>query len=154
MPAAPRPSFRKLSLAESRALLRRNNVGRMAFSFRDRVDIVPVHYVYSGEWVYGRTSLGPKLITLRHSQWVGFEVDEIAALFEWKSVVVHGGLYLLEADGPPTERAARRRAIKLLRALVPDTLRESDPVPFRDVIFRINAGEMSGRAAETSAAAG
>lgn len=149
MPAIPRPRFRTLSLRESRALLRRNNVGRMAFSFRNRVDIVPIHYVFSGEWLYGRTSLSPKLITLRHSQWVGFEVDEIAGLFEWKSVVVHGGLYLLEADGPPTERAARRRAIRLLRSLVPDTLRESDPVPFRDVIFRIYTGEVSGRAAES-----
>lgn len=148
MPAIPRPRFRKLSLGESRALLKRNNVGRMAFAFRRRVDIVPIHYVYSGEWLYGRTSLGPKLITLRHSQWVAFEVDEVTGLFEWKSVVVHGGLYLLEAHGPPKERAARRRAIRLLRSLVPDALREADPVPFRDVIFRINAEEISGRAAE------
>ena len=148
MPTVSRPGFRKLSLAESRALLRRTHVGRMAFSFHNRVDIVPIHYVYSGDWLYGRTSLGPKLITLRHSQWVGFEVDEVEALFEWKSVVVHGGLYLLEADGPPTERAARRRAIKLLRSLVPGTLRDSDPVPFRDIIFRIYAEEISGRAAE------
>lgn len=148
MPAVPRPLFRELSLRESRALLRRNNVGRMALSFRNRVDIVPIHYVYSGEWVYCRTSLGPKLITLRHSQWVAFQVDEIAALFEWKSVVVHGGLYLLEADGPPTERAARRRAIRLLRTLVPETLRASDPVPFRDILFRIHVDELSGKAAQ------
>jgi uncharacterized protein len=148
MPAVLRPRFRKLTPGESRALLRRNSVGRMAFSFHNRVDIVPIHYVYSGDWLYGRTSLGPKLITLRHSQWVGFEVDEVKALFEWKSVVVHGGLYLLEPDGPASERAARRRAITLLRSLLPDTLRASDPVPFRDIIFRIHAGEMSGRAAE------
>lgn len=149
MPTASHPRFRKLSLAESRALLRRNHVGRMAFSFHHRVDIVPIGYVYSGDWLYGRTSLGPKLITLRHSQWVAFEVDEIAGLFEWRSVVVRGGLYLLEAEGPPTEIAARRRAIRLLRSVVPETLRESDPFPFRDVIFRIHADEISGRAAET-----
>lgn len=147
MPTVSRPRFRNLSLAESRALLRRNNVGRMAFAFHRRVDIVPIHYVYSGDWLYGRTSLGPKLITLRHSQWVGFEVDEVEALFQWKSVVVRGGLYLLEADGPPTERAARRRAITLLRSLLPDTLRDSDPVPFRDIIFRIHVEELSGREA-------
>ena len=58
MPAAA-PTFRELSARESTALLRRNHVGRMAFAFHNRVDIVPIHYVYSGGWVYGRTSLGP-----------------------------------------------------------------------------------------------
>lgn len=142
------PSFRELSAKESTALLRRNHVGRMAFAFRSRVDIVPIHYAYSGGWLYGRTSLGGKLLTLRHNQWVAFEVDEVNSLFDWKSVVLHGGLYLLEADGPPRDVAARRRAVRLLRSLVPDTMRASDPVPFRDILFRIHADEVSGRAAE------
>lgn len=152
MPAAARPVFRNLSLKEARTLLRRNNVGRMAFAFRNRPDIVPIHYVYSGEWIYGRTSLSPKLITLRHSQWVAFEVDEVTGIFQWKSVVLRGGLYLLDPDGPPRDRSARRRAIALLRSLVPDTLRESDPVRFRDVVFRIHTDEVSGRAAELAPA--
>ena len=147
MPAAA-PTFRELSAREITALLRRNHVGRMAFAFHNRVDIVPIHYVYSGGWVYGRTSLGPKLLTLKHNQWVAFEVDEIDGLFDWRSVVLHGGLYLLDADGPPRELAARRRAIRLLRTLVPDTLRATDPVAFRDILFRIHADELSGRAAQ------
>ena len=145
---SPAPSFRELSAKEATAVLRRNHVGRMAFAFQRRVDIVPIHYVYSGGWVYGRTSLGPKLLTLKHHQWVAFEVDEIEALFNWRSVVLHGGLYLLEADGPPLELAARRRAIRLLRTLVPETLRASDPVAFRDILFRIHVNELSGRAAQ------
>jgi hypothetical protein len=145
---SPAPTFRELSAREATAVLRRNHVGRMAFAFHRRVDIVPIHYVYSGGWVYGRTSLGPKLLTLKHNQWVAFEVDEIEALFNWRSVVLHGGLYLLEADGPPLELAARRRAIRLLRKLVPETLRASDPVAFRDILFRIHVNELSGRAAQ------
>lgn len=145
---APAPRFRELSEREATAVLRRNHVGRMAFAFHSRVDIVPIHYVYSGGWVYGRTSLGPKLLKLKHNQWVAFEVDEIEGLFSWRSVVLHGGLYLLDPDGPPRELAARRRAVRLLRALVPDTLRAGDPVPFRDILFRIHADELSGRAAQ------
>lgn len=145
---SPTPSFRELSAKEATAVLRRNNVGRMAFAFQRRVDIVPIHYVYSGGWVYGRTSLGPKLLTLKHNQWVAFEVDEIEGLFDWRSVVLRGGLYLLEADGPPREVAARRRAIRLLRKLLPETLRADDPVPFRDILFRIHADELRGRAAQ------
>lgn len=56
---------------------RRNRVGRLAFSFRDRVDIEPLHYVFRGGWLYGRPSPGSKLQTLRHNPWVAFEVDEI-----------------------------------------------------------------------------
>lgn len=142
------PRFRVLSAKEATAVLRRNHVGRLAFVFHNRVEIVPIHYVYSGGWVYGRTSLGPKLLTLTHNQWVAFEADEIEGLFDWRSVVVHGGLYMLDAYGPPRDIAAQRRAIRLLRTLVPDTLRASDPVPFRDILFRIHANELSGRAAQ------
>lgn len=147
MPPVSPPRFRKLSPTESRALLRRNNVGRMAFAFHNRVDIVPIHYVYSAGWLYGRTSLGPKLITLTHSQWVAFEVDEIDGLFDWRSVVLYGGLQILDAEGPPREIAARRHAIRLLRTLIPETLRASDPVPFREIVFRIHVDELSGREA-------
>jgi hypothetical protein len=44
---------------------------------------------------------------------------------------------------------ARRRAVRLLRTIVPETLRASDPVPFREILFRIHADEMSGRSAQT-----
>lgn len=142
------PSFRELSAKEATAVLRRNHVGRIAFAFHRRVDILPIHYVYSAGWVYGRTSLGPKLLTLKHSQWVAFEVDEIDGLFDWRSVVLHGGLYLLDEDGPPREAAARRRAIRLLREFVPDTLSAADPVPFRDILFRVHVDELTGRAAQ------
>lgn len=144
-----RVHFRDLSAGESIALLRRNRVGRMAYSFRNRVDIVPLHYVYSGGWLYGRTSMGPKLLALRHSRWVAFEVDEIDGVFDWRSVVVHGALYLLDPEHPPRDPAARRRAIRLLRRITPETLSADDPVAFRDVLFRVFADEVNGRAAKS-----
>ncbi|MEX1187068.1 MAG: pyridoxamine 5'-phosphate oxidase family protein [Gemmatimonadaceae bacterium] len=142
--------FRKLSDRESLALLRRNNVGRMAFAYRNRVDVVPLHYVYSGGWLYGRTSVGPKLLALRHNQWVAFEVDEIDGVFDWRSVVVHGGLYLLDPDRPPPDPGARRRAVRLLRRIVPETMSPDDPVGSRDVFFRVFADDVTGRAAEST----
>ena len=38
--------------------------------------------------------------------------------------------------------------IRLLRTLIPDTLRDSDPVPLREILFRIHLDELSGRAAQ------
>lgn len=152
MTAGSTPVFRALTAKESIALLRRNSVGRMAFAHRSRVDIIPIHYVYANGWLYGRTSVGRKLATLRHSRWVAFEVDEIDGIFDWRSVVVRGGLYILDDDLPTSDGDARKRAIRLLRRIVPQTFSPDDPVPFREVLFRIRADEVTGRAAQLGGA--
>jgi len=82
------PQFRDLTLEESNALLISKNVGRIAFSLHDQVDIEPINYVSDGEWIFGRTSKGTKLATLLHHPWCAFEVDEVRDLFDWSSVVV------------------------------------------------------------------
>jgi len=129
------------------ALLARHHVGRIAFSYNDRVDIQPIHYVYEAGWLYGRTSLGAKLVTLAHNRWVAFEVDEVRGTFDWESVVVHGSFHRLDPDGPPADAANHARAAELLREIVPATLTTDDPVPYRAVLFRVAVGEMTGRAA-------
>ena len=52
-------------------ILERNNVGRLAFSLHDRVDIQPIHYVYERGWLYGRTSEGDKIATLAMDMYAG-----------------------------------------------------------------------------------
>ena len=141
------PNILELGQDEITAILARNRVGRIAFSMHDRVDIQPIHYVYSQGWIYGRTSHGAKLSALGKNKWVAFEVDEVVSLFDWRSVVVHGGFYVLEADSTPDAQATHARALDLLRRLLPATFREDDPVPYRDVIFRIAVQESSGRRA-------
>ena len=79
------PTFRELPRDECDALLARNHVGRVAFSFHDRVDLEPVHYVYAEGWIHGRTAPGAKVAVLRHHPWVAFEVDEVEGLFRWRS---------------------------------------------------------------------
>ena len=148
---APAPRFRDLDEQECRALLARNHVGRLAYTFRDRVSIEPVHYVLDGDWLYGRTSPSEKLDVLRHSRWVAFEADEIEGMFEWRSVVAHGAFYTLEADGPADELLVRDRAIEMLRRIIPGTGTDEDPVPHRNVLFRIHLDRLEGRLATTAA---
>ncbi|HEU4642152.1 MAG TPA: pyridoxamine 5'-phosphate oxidase family protein [Gemmatimonadaceae bacterium] len=148
--AEPPPAavtIREMSAAECEALLARHRVGRLAYAFQNHLDIEPLHYVYHDGWVYGRTSHGLKLHTLLHSRWVAFEVDEVRDTYDWESVVVRGAFYVLASDGSDAERAAWRRAVKLLRTIAPETLTPSDPMPHRTVLFRIHVDEMSGRAA-------
>jgi nitroimidazol reductase NimA-like FMN-containing flavoprotein (pyridoxamine 5'-phosphate oxidase superfamily) len=143
-------TIRELENEEIHALLSRNHVGRIAFSLHDRVDIRPIHYVYADNWLYGRTSPSDKLVTLRHNQWVAFEVDEVKGPFDWKSVVAHGSLYHLTNESSPQLLEQRDVALTLLRSFVPETLRDTDPVPFRTELFAIAIDRVTGRAASTA----
>ena len=149
MPLVPAagPTLRTLDRAECEALLGRQVVGRLAFAYQRRIEILPLHYVWADGWLYGRTSPGLKLDSWRHSPWVAFEVDEVRDTFDWTSVVVHGTLQLLAADAPPAEAAAWERGVTLLRRIVPETLTAHDPVSARSQLFRIHADEVTGRAA-------
>ena len=142
-----KPVIRALTQHQCLELLARNHVGRLAFSFHNRVDIQPVHYVYDAGWLYGRTSEGMKLETLAHSHWVAFEVDEVRGTFDWESVVVRGSFHRIEQDASGPDQQAFARALRLVRTVVPDSFTAQDPVPQRTVLFRIALGEITGRKA-------
>src|SRR5215204_6266879 len=116
------PMFRELNAAETNELLGHNHVGRIAYSFHDRVDIEPIHYVFTDGVIYMRTAPGSKLATLTHSPWVAFETDEIDGPFDWRSAVVHGTVYLLQDAGSADARAAYHHAVERLRELDPNAL--------------------------------
>jgi nitroimidazol reductase NimA-like FMN-containing flavoprotein (pyridoxamine 5'-phosphate oxidase superfamily) len=131
-------------------ILARNTVGRLAFALQDRVSVLPVHYVYEDGWIYGRTSAGGKLREILRNRRIAFEVDEHTQVFEWRSVVVRGPLYLIDPGTLPADRRIYAKAVSLIRRLVPSALTDSDPMPFRDQLFRIRAVEISGRSSEPS----
>jgi nitroimidazol reductase NimA-like FMN-containing flavoprotein (pyridoxamine 5'-phosphate oxidase superfamily) len=128
-------------------MLKRNHVGRLAYSFRDRVNIVPLHYVYSDGWIYGRTSVGDKVNKVRHNRWVAFEIDEIEDRFEWRSVVARGALYLLDPEETPDE--VWTQAVDVLTKAMPEMFTMRDPVPSRTELFRISVDELTGRRASS-----
>lgn len=143
----PRPSFREFTRDECFAFIATHNVGRLALSHKDRVDIVPIHYVHHDGWLYGRTAAGTKLEMVVHNRWVAFEVDDVRGLFDWSSVVIKGGLYLLRREGSDHERAIYDLGVELVRRLVPEAMTPDDPLPERALLFRIHADEITGRGA-------
>ena len=145
--STPTPHFRELTPKECHEILERHQVGRIAFAHKDRVDVQPIHFVADDGWVYGRTAPGTKLEVVARNRWVAFEVDEIEALFTWRSVVVKGGFYFLRKDGSDAEVATYENAVRILRRLIPETLTPADPLPDRVILFRIHIDEISGRAA-------
>jgi uncharacterized protein len=143
-----RAMFRRLSADECNEILARNHVGRLAYARGNRVDIQPVSYVLADTWIYGRTSPGAKLEMIGGGWWpVAFEVDEIDSLFCWRSVVVHGGFYTIPEDGSETDRQEWETGVEVLRKLIPETFTPDDPVPSRNVVFRIAVQEMTGKEA-------
>lgn len=147
------PNFRDLSRGEIDALLKRSRVGRLALSFHDAVDIRPIHYVYSKGWLFGRTSPSDKLGTLRHNQWVAFEVDEISGPFDWESVVARGTFYRLHSSGSDSDARLYRRGLRSVRKLAPGAFTRRDPVPFRTELFGISVDSVTGRSCSTKAKA-
>ena len=145
-----RPEFSELSHDDATALLGRHHVGRLAYSFHDRVDIEPISYVFRDGWVYGRTAPGSKLTTLRHHPWVAFEVDEVEGQFDWRSVVVHGTLYFLDSQGSERDREQHALAVELLRSIDAAALTSGDATPERIALFRIFADDITARSAKSS----
>ena len=140
-----RPVFRDLSRSDAEAVLARNHVGRMAFVDHGLVDITPIHYVFTGGMLHGRTEPGTKLVAVAHRPWVALETDEVEAMFRWRSVVARGTFFALDRVLTPGECEA---TIAAIRQLVPQAFLPDDPTPQREVLFRIDIREIIGRSAD------
>ena len=150
MPHIGRPIFYELPRADALEMLSRHYVGRLAFTFRDRVDIEPISYLFRDGWIYARTSVGTKLTVVEHNPWVAFEIDEVESRYDWRSVVVHGTIYFLDPGGGDRDRETYEAALALMRTVDADLLTAADPTPQRSTLFRIHADSVVGRAARTA----
>jgi len=141
------PRIHEMSERQIQVVLSRNDVARMAFIDDGRVQIRPMHFVFVDGRIYGRTSWG----AAQHawSSWpeVALEVDEVDDVTTWRSVLLRGRVHLLDSASDNAEYA---RAVDALRTLIPGTLTERDPLPWRRTLFRIEIDEISGREAKAT----
>ena len=138
------PRLREIEALQCADILSRNTVGRLAFSYQGRVNVIPIHYAYEDGWIYGRTSPGAKLKQILRDRRVAFEVDEYSGFFDWSSVVVQGTFYVIDQS---TRSSVFDHALSVLREVFPQTLTDADPVPFRSELFRISVTSVTGRSA-------
>lgn len=139
------PRLSEMTPSQCEDLLSRNTVGRLAFTYQGRVNVIPIHYATDSGWIYGRTSPGAKLEQMLRDRRIAFEVDEYSGYFDWSSVVVQGTFYII--DHSPRASAVFDHALSVLRRVFPETLTDDDPVPFRTELFRISVARMTGRSA-------
>ncbi len=80
----------ELKEIEMDGLLKEQVMGRIACYADGSIYIVPVNYVYDGDFIYCHSAMGKKIEMMRKNPAVCFEVDEVTNTFRWKSVIVWG----------------------------------------------------------------
>lgn len=135
---------------ECRAALARLDFGRLACARADQPYVVPVHFAYDGEGLYGLTTAGQKIEWMRSNPRVCLEVDERLRHDQWLSIVVLGRYEEL-ADTPALE-GARTRALQLLQRREGWWQPASVSRPGREqrapIFYRIHVAQMTGLRAE------
>lgn len=96
--------IRDLNEAEINNILSSQILGRLACTDGRNPYIVPLTYMYDGEYIYGQTIKGKKLRILRKNPNVCFEVDMLTDMFNWSSVLVFGKFEELKEEAAAKAR--------------------------------------------------
>jgi uncharacterized protein len=144
--------FGTLNNEEIETLLHTQIIGRIGCHFDNTTYIVPISYVYDGEFVYALTREGLKINIMRQNRHVCFEVEDIPDLGNWKTVICWG-----EYEQLPN-KAERHEALLLLHDrrlpnVTSATTKLSPTWPFRPndidaikgVVFRIRISKKTGK---------
>lgn len=144
--------FGKLSADDIETLLQLQLVGRIGCHARDITYVVPISYVYDGEYIYAHTFEGMKVEMMRKNPKVCFQVDDTKDLSNWQSVVVWGEFEEL-INEPERTQALQKLTERKLPLISSQTMQLTSQWPFQDedvskisgVVFRIRITEKTGR---------
>jgi len=76
--------------AEMKSLPGAKDFGHLGCARNGRPYVVPMHYIYDGEFIYFLTTEGTKTEYLKSNNEVCFQVEEIIDRENWQSVMVTG----------------------------------------------------------------
>lgn len=142
----------KLNDEQMDYLLRSEVVGRLGCYADGKVYIVPITYVYNGEYIFGHTKEGMKVNMLRNNPSVCFEVDAVRDMANWQSVVIQG--VYEELQGDEAQQALRSLINRVTPLTVSETSVPSEGTDVRRmssgsraklVTYRIRVIEKTGR---------
>jgi nitroimidazol reductase NimA-like FMN-containing flavoprotein (pyridoxamine 5'-phosphate oxidase superfamily) len=148
--------IQEMTVAECHEFLARRDLGRLGCAHENEPYVVPIHFAYEPNRLYGFTTLGQKVEWMRANPRVCVEVDEVIHNRRWSSVILSGEYHEL-----PNETAyarEREHAYKLLEnrflwwetALASEQPRHaSHPAP--TILYCIHVSRLSGRRAMADA---
>ena len=132
-----------LTAEQSYALLREGRVAHLGVIERGGPYVVPVNYVFDGEYIYLHSLPGRKVSAMRSDPRVCVQVDEVQDDFCWKSVIAFGRAEEI------TGTDARAHALALLLSLFPhltpvESLMAGDAAAPAPLAFRIRLERITG----------
>lgn len=140
-----------LTSSEMKALLERNNLGRIGFSDGFTPYILPINYRYSNGYILAHSRPGSKIDIMRQNPRVCFEVEEIHDNTNWHTVLAIGE-YQEIRDERERQHAMHEFNTYLMHLKLsssagisnqPELYRKE--VSLKPVIFRIIIQELTGR---------
>lgn len=142
----------ELNPQEIEDVLRQQTVGRIGCHAEEITYVVPIGYVYDGEYIYGHTLEGKKIRMMRKNPEVCFEVDVFQSMTNWRSVIAWGRFEELP-NGPERHQALITLHQRILPMISSATSKLNPDWPFapKDVntllgiVYRIKLTKKTGR---------
>src|SRR5687767_6795875 len=120
----------KLTSQEIEHLMQHEIVGRLGCHANGVTYVVPINYAYDGQYIYGHTHEGMKINIMRKNRNVCFQVDNMANMANWKSVIAMGEFE--ELTDPETRNHAVQKLInRTLPVLSSATVQLTPEWPFK-----------------------
>ena len=113
--------------------------------------MVPITYVYDGQFLYGHSREGLKIDMMRKNTQICFEVDEVASITNWKSVILQGqfeeliGATARRAMALLVDKLKPQMATKIDSSLGISHFHKHKQSAIQSIIFRIQIKEKTGR---------
>lgn len=127
-------------------------IGRLACLDGKHPYVVPVTYAFDGKYIYGQTIDGLKLKLLRKNPNVCFEVDMIADMANWQTVLVFGKFEeLKDAEAKKAREQLFNRVFPLLTSSTIHPFEHDEKSKINDsrrikpVMYRIRISKITGR---------
>lgn len=137
---------------ECRLALQSASVGRLACARDNQPYVVPIHFAFHDDYIYGFTTIGQKVEWMRSNPLVCFEMDQVTSDSRWISIVVFGRYE--ELPDTPEHEGARVQAHRLLgkRAMWWEPAYMSQehrdqPHSLKPIFYRIHIRKMTGHRA-------
>ncbi|MBL7872549.1 MAG: pyridoxamine 5'-phosphate oxidase family protein [Cyclobacteriaceae bacterium] len=125
-------------------------LGRIGCYADGRVFVVPITYVYDGDFIYAHSKEGMKINMMRNHPKVCFEVDVVEDMANWRSVILWGEYEELEGK-LSQEKGMNVIMEKLVPLISSQSFRYYDNHSIKpktqpkSIVFRIKITERTGR---------
>jgi uncharacterized protein len=131
-------------------LLNGQMIGRVGCYANEKVYVVPITYAYDGDYIYGHTIEGMKILMMRRNPDICFQVDKIENMAHWRSAILWGKYEELESkDADDALQFFINRVQPLMSSETNRPKHGLDRKGIRNlkktVVFRIKIEEIAGR---------